>query len=313
MNEDSKKFLLQEKEIPEAWYNVVAEMPNKPRPMLNPATKQPLKAEDLFPLFSEEASRQEMNTADTWIEIPEEVRDMYKIWRPTPLVRARGLEKALDTPAHIYFKNESVSPVGSHKLNSAVPQAYYCKQQGITNITTETGAGQWGAALSLAAKHFGLELAVYMVKVSYHQKPYRRSIMETYGAEVIASPSMSTKAGRKIITDNPNYQGSLGTAISEAVELAMSTPNCKYVLGSVLNHVALHQTVIGLEAEKQMAMAGEYPDISVHAPQLQRRAQHALHRCRTGVVPEADTRRVPIRFRRRGWLHTAHSDAHART
>ena len=238
-------------------------MPNKPRPMLNPATKQPLKAEDLFPLFSEEASRQEMNTADTWIEIPEEVRDMYKIWRPTPLVRARGLEKALDTPAHIYFKNESVSPVGSHKLNSAVPQAYYCKQQGVTNITTETGAGQWGAALSLAAKHFGLELAVYMVKVSYHQKPYRRSIMETYGAEVIASPSMSTKAGRKIITDNPNYQGSLGTAISEAVELAMSTPNCKYVLGSVLSHVALHQTVIGLEAEKQMAMAGEYPDIVI--------------------------------------------------
>lgn len=263
MNEDSKKFLLQEKEIPEAWYNVVAEMPNKPRPMLNPATKQPLTAEDLFPLFSEEASRQEMNTADTWIEIPEEVRDMYKIWRPTPLVRARGLEKALDTPAHIYFKNESVSPVGSHKLNSAVPQAYYCKQQGETNITTETGAGQWGAALSLAAKHFGLELAVYMVKVSYHQKPYRRSIMETYGAEVIASPSMSTKAGRKIITDNPNYQGSLGTAISEAVELAMSTPNCKYVLGSVLNHVSLHQTVIGLEAEKQMAMAGEYPDIVI--------------------------------------------------
>lgn len=263
MNEDSKKFLLQEKEIPEAWYNVVAEMPNKPRPMLNPATKQPLTAEDLFPLFSEEASRQEMNTADTWIEIPEEVRDMYKIWRPTPLVRARGLEKALDTPAHIYFKNESVSPVGSHKLNSAVPQAYYCKQQGVTNITTETGAGQWGAALSLAAKHFGLEIAVYMVKVSYHQKPYRRSIMETYGAEVIASPSMSTKAGRKIITDNPNYQGSLGTAISEAVELAMSTPNCKYVLGSVLNHVALHQTVIGLEAEKQMAMAGEYPDIVI--------------------------------------------------
>lgn len=263
MNEDSKKFLLQEKEIPEAWYNVVAEMPNKPRPMLNPATKQPLTAEDLFPLFSEEASRQEMNTADTWIEIPEEVRDMYKIWRPTPLVRARGLEKALDTPAHIYFKNESVSPVGSHKLNSAVPQAYYCKQQGVTNITTETGAGQWGAALSLAAKHFGLELAVYMVKVSYHQKPYRRSIMETYGAEVIASPSMSTKAGRKIITYNPNYQGSLGTAISEAVELAMSTPNCKYVLGSVLNHVALHQTVIGLEAEKQMAMAGEYPDIVI--------------------------------------------------
>lgn len=260
---DSKKFLLQEKDIPSAWYNVVAEMKNKPRPILNPATKQPLKVDDLTPLFSRAASEQELNDKDAWIEIPEEVRDMYKIWRPTPLVRARGLEKALDTPAHIYFKNESVSPVGSHKLNSAIPQAYFCKKEGVTNITTETGAGQWGAALSLAAKHFGLELAVYMVKISYNQKPYRRSIMQTYGAEVIASPSMSTKAGRKIITDHPNYQGSLGTAISEAVELAMTTPNCKYVLGSVLNHVALHQTVIGLEAEKQMEMAGEYPDVII--------------------------------------------------
>lgn len=263
MKDESKKFLLAEKEIPEAWYNVVVDMPVKPRPMLNPATKEPLKAEDLYPLFTEAVANQEMNTTDRWIEIPEEVRDMYKIWRPTPLVRARGLEKALDTPAHIYFKNESVSPVGSHKLNSAMAQAYYAKQQGVTNITTETGAGQWGAALSLAAKHFGLALAVYMVKVSFNQKPYRRSIMQTYGAEVIASPSMSTKAGRKIITDNPNYQGSLGTAISEAVELAMSTPNCKYTLGSVMNHVALHQTVIGLEAEKQMAMAGEYPDVVI--------------------------------------------------
>lgn len=260
---ESKKFLLQERDIPTAWYNVMADMKRKPRPMINPATKQPLKAEDLYPLFSKAASDQELNTTDAWIEIPDEVREMYRIWRPTPLVRARGLEKALDTPAHIYFKNESVSPVGSHKLNSAIAQAYYCKQEGVTNITTETGAGQWGAALSLAAKHFGLELAVYMVKVSYNQKPYRRSIMQTYGAEVIASPSMSTKAGRKIITEHPNYQGSLGTAISEAVELAMSTPNCKYVLGSVLNHVALHQTVIGLEAEKQMQMADEYPDIVI--------------------------------------------------
>ncbi len=260
---ESKKFILQEKDIPTAWYNVMAEMPTKPHPMLNPGTKQPLKAEDLYPLFSKEASDQEFNMKDSWIEIPDEVREMYKIWRPTPLVRARGLEKALGTKAHIYFKNESVSPVGSHKLNSAIAQAYYCKQEGVTNMTTERGAGQWGAALSMAAKHFGLELAVYMVKVSYNQKPYRRSIMQTYGAEVIASPSMSTKAGRKIITDHPNYQGSLGTAISEAVELAMSTPNCKYVLGSVLNHVALHQTVIGLEAEKQMEMAGEYPDVVI--------------------------------------------------
>ena len=260
---DSKKFILGEKDIPQAWYNVMPDMPTQPRPMLHPATKQPLKAEDLYPIFSEEAAKQELNNTDRWIEIPDEVREMYRIWRPTPLVRARGLEKALDTPAHIYFKNESVSPVGSHKLNSAIPQAYYCKQQGITKITTESGAGQWGAALSLAAKHFGLALAVYMVKVSYNQKPYRRSIMQTYGAEVIASPSMSTKAGRKIITENPNYQGSLGTAISEAVELATSTPNCKYALGSVLNHVSLHQTVIGLEAEKQMEMAGEYPDIVI--------------------------------------------------
>lgn len=260
---DSKKFILQEKDIPVAWYNVMAEMPVRPRTMLNPATKQPLKAEDLYPLFTKAASEQEFNVKDAWIEIPEEVRDMYRIWRPTPLVRARGLEKALDTKAHIYFKNESVSPVGSHKLNSAIPQAYYAKKEGITNLTTETGAGQWGAALSLAAKHFGIDLAVYMVKVSYHQKPYRRSIMETYGAEVVASPSMSTKAGRAIITNHPNYQGSLGTAISEAVELAMSTPNCKYALGSVLNHVALHQTVIGLEAEKQMEMAGETPDIVI--------------------------------------------------
>lgn len=258
-----KKYLLQEGDIPQAWYNIIPDMATKPLPLIHPATKQPLKAEDLYPIFSKAASHQELNTTDRWIEIPDEVREMYRIWRPTPLVRAIGLEKLLDTPAHIYFKNESVSPVGSHKLNSAIAQAYYCKQEGVTNITTETGAGQWGAALSLAAKHFGLELAVYMVKISYNQKPYRRSMMQTYGAEVISSPSMSTKAGRKIITDNPNYQGSLGTAISEAVELAISTPNCKYVLGSVLNHVALHQTVIGLEAEKQMEMTGEYPDVVV--------------------------------------------------
>jgi len=257
---ESKKFILQENDIPRAWFNIIPSMPNKPLPLLNPSTGEPLKAADLYPLFSEEAANQEMNFTDSWIEIPEPVRELYKIWRPTPLVRAMGLEKALGTPAHIYFKNESVSPVGSHKLNSAIPQAYYCKQQGVTNVTTETGAGQWGAALSMACKMFGLELAVYMVKISYNQKPYRRSIMQTYGAEVIASPSMSTRAGRDIITAHPNYQGSLGTAISEAVELATSTPNCKYALGSVLNHVALHQTVIGLEAEKQMEMAGEYPD-----------------------------------------------------
>ena len=259
----TKKFLLPESEIPTQWYNIMADMPNKPRPILNPGTKQSMKAEDLFPIFAEEVSRQELNMSDQWIDIPEEVRDKYMIYRPTPLVRAYNLEKALDTPAHIYFKNESVSPVGSHKLNSALAQAYYCKKQGITNITTETGAGQWGTALAFAAKTFGLELAVYMVKISYEHKPYRRSLMQAWGAQVIASPSMSTKAGRKIITEHPNYQGSLGTAISEAIELALQTPNCRYTLGSVLNHVSLHQTVIGLEAEKQMEMAGEYPDIII--------------------------------------------------
>ena len=263
MSEKIKRFILPESEIPRAWYNIVADMKNKPLPVLNPGTKQPLKAEDWYPLFAKDLADQEVNQTDRFIEIPEEVRELYKSYRSTPLVRAYGLEKALGTPAHIYFKNESVSPVGSHKLNSALAQAYYCKKEGTTNITTETGAGQWGAALSYAANAFGLELAVYMVKISYEQKPYRRSIMQTYGAQVIPSPSMSTKAGREILTKNPNYQGSLGTAISEAIELAMQTPNCKYTLGSVLNHVSLHQTIIGLEAEKQMAMAGEYPDIVV--------------------------------------------------
>ncbi|HHV84336.1 MAG TPA: TrpB-like pyridoxal phosphate-dependent enzyme [Petrimonas sp.] len=259
----TKKFLLPETGIPTHWYNIVADMQNKPQRMINPGTKEPLKPEDLFPLFAEELSRQEFNETDPWIEIPEEVRDKYKIYRPSPLVRAYSLEKALDTPAHIYFKNESVSPVGSHKLNSALPQVYYNKIDGTTNLTTETGAGQWGTALAYAGKAFGIEIAVYMVKISYEQKPYRRSLMQTWGAQVIPSPSMSTKSGRKVLTDRPNYQGSLGTAISEAIELAMQTPNCKYALGSVLNHVALHQTIIGLEAEKQMEMAGEYPDIII--------------------------------------------------
>ena len=257
---DKKRFILPENEIPTQWYNIQADMVNKPQPMLHPGTRQPLKAEDLFPIFAEECARQELNQTDRWIDIPEEVRDQYKFYRSTPLVRATELEKALGTPAHIYFKNESVSPVGSHKLNSALAQAYYCKKQGVTNVTTETGAGQWGTALSYACRQFGIELAVYMVKISYQQKPYRRSMMQTYGAQVTASPSMSTRAGKDILTADPDCSGSLGCAISEAIELAMSTPNCKYALGSVLNHVSLHQTVIGLEAEKQMAMAGEYPD-----------------------------------------------------
>ena len=258
-----KRFFLTEAELPRQWYNIQADMKNKPMPLLNPATRQPLKVEDLYPLFAEELSRQELNQTDRWIDIPDKVREMYTYYRSTPLVRAYGLEEAIGTPAHIYFKNESVSPVGSHKLNSALAQAYYCKKEGTTNVTTETGAGQWGAALAYAARLFGLEAAVYQVKISYEQKPYRRSIMQVFGAQVIPSPSMTTRAGKDILTKDPNHQGSLGTAISEAVELAQMTPNCKYTLGSVLNHVALHQTVIGLEAEKQMEMAGEYPDMVI--------------------------------------------------
>ena len=258
-----KRFILQEKELPTQWYNIQADMVNKPMPLLNPATRQPLKAEDLYPIFAEELCRQELDQTHSSIDIPEPVQEMYRYYRSTPLVRAYGLEKALDTPAHIYFKNESVSPVGSHKLNSAIAQAYYCKQEGVTNVTTETGAGQWGTALAYAAKVFGLEAAVYQVKISYEQKPYRRSMMQVFGAQVTPSPSMSTRAGKDILTVNPNYQGSLGTAISEAVELARMTPGCKYTLGSVMSHVSLHQTVIGLEAEKQMEMAGEYPDMVI--------------------------------------------------
>ena len=263
MAQDKKRYLLDENDIPRRWYNIQADMVNKPMPPLNPGTGEPLKAEDLYPIFSEELSRQELNQTDRWIDIPDEVREMYKFYRSTPLVRATGLEKALGTPAHIYFKNESVSPMGSHKLNSAIPQAYYCKKEGVTNVTTETCAGQWGASLAYAASLFGLEAAVYQVKISYEQKPYRRSIMQTFGAQVTPSPSISTRAGKDILTANPHHQGSLGTAISEAVELARTTPNCKYTLGSVLSHVTLHQTIIGLEAEKQMEMAGEYPDMVI--------------------------------------------------
>ena len=255
-----KRFLLDEKDIPTQWYNIQADMPNKPLAPLNPATHEPMRVDDLAKIFSKECSKQELDTEHAWIDIPEEVLDMYKYYRSTPLVRAYALEKALDTPAHIYFKNESVNPLGSHKVNSAIPQCYYCKKEGVTNVTTETGAGQWGAALSYAAKVFGLEAAVYQVKISMQQKPYRSLIMRTFGAMVEGSPSMSTRAGKDIVTRDPTHPGSLGTAISEAIELATTTPNCKYTLGSVMNHVTLHQTIIGLEAEKQMEMVGEYPD-----------------------------------------------------
>ena len=258
-----KRFMLQESELPREWYNIQADMKTKPMPLIHPATQQPLGVDDLAHIFPRECCVQELDQTNAWIPIPDEVLEKYSYYRSTPLVRAYALEEALGTPAHIYFKNESVNPLGSHKINSALPQCYYAKQEGTTNVTTETGAGQWGAALSYAASVFGLEAAVYQVKISMQQKPYRSLIMRTFGAAVTGSPSMSTRAGKDIITLNPHHSGSLGTAISEAIELATTTPGCKYTLGSVLNHVAIHQSIIGLEAEKQMQLAGEYPDMVI--------------------------------------------------
>ena len=244
--EKIKKIILSEKEMPTQWYNITADLPNAPLPMLNPKTKQPATPEDLLPIFAEELVKQEFSTSP-FIDIPEEVQDLYRLWRPTPLVRAYALEKALDTPAHIYFKNESTSMAGSHKPNTAIPQAYYNHRQGIRRLTTETGGGQWGSALSFAAKHFGLELTVFMERVSYEQKPYRKLMMQTWGAEVIPSPSRRTATGRKILHETPDTPGSLGTAVSEAVEMAISDPGTNYAIGSVMNHVLLHQTgVFGL-------------------------------------------------------------------
>jgi len=256
------KILLSESEMPKAWYNVMADMPNLPKPALHPATKKPVGPEDLSAIFPMELIKQEVST-ERWIEIPEEVQEIYKLWRPSPLYRAHRLEKLLDTPAKIYYKYEGVSPAGSHKPNTAIPQAYYNKQAGINRISTETGAGQWGSALSLACKFFGMECTVYMVKVSYHQKPYRRIFMQTYGAEVISSPSDRTEAGRQILAQNPESLGSLGIAISEAVEDAAKRDDTNYGLGSVLNHVMIHQSIIGVEAKTQLEKAGDYPDIIV--------------------------------------------------
>lgn len=255
----TKKFTLPESEIPTQWYNIVADMPNKPQPLLHPGTRKPIKAEDMEGLFAKELAKQEFST-ERWHEIPEDVRTLYKIYRPSPLVRASGLEKALNTPAKIYFKNESVSPVGSHKLNTAIAQCYYNAEQGITHLTTETGAGQWGSAMAVAARHFKVGLDVFMVKNSYNTKPYRKIVMRTYGANVHAVPSPDTEYGRAVLAKDPTCLGSLGMAISEAVEMAVNSDNARYTLGSVLNHVLLHQTVIGLEAEKQMEMTGDYPD-----------------------------------------------------
>ncbi|MHB8376044.1 MAG: TrpB-like pyridoxal phosphate-dependent enzyme [Dehalococcoidia bacterium] len=259
---EQTKFILPESELPERWYNIAADLPKAPPPPLNPGTHQPIGPEALAPLFPMELIKQEVSQ-ERYIDIPDEVREVYKLWRPTPLIRARRLEKALGTPAHIYFKYEGASPVGSHKPNTAVAQAYYNKQEGVTRITTETGAGQWGCALAMACNFFGIELKVYMVKVSYEQKPYRRSLMQVYGATVVPSPSPDTAAGRGILAATPDTPGSLGIAISEAVEDAASREDTKYSLGSVLNHVLMHQTVIGQEAIRQMELAGEYPDIVI--------------------------------------------------
>ena len=259
---ESTKFLLSENDIPRSWYNIVADLPEPPPPVLHPGTGQPVGPDDLAPLFPMALIGQEVS-AEREIEIPAPVREAYRLWRPSPLYCARRLEAALDTPAHIYYKYEGVSPAGSHKPNTAVAQAFYNKDSGINRLSTETGAGQWGSALAFAAGLFGLEVKVYMVRISYDQKPYRRALMETYGATCVASPSPETNAGRTILEQDPDSPGSLGIAISEAVEIAATNDDTKYSLGSVLNHVLMHQTVLGQEAVMQMEMAGEYPDVVI--------------------------------------------------
>lgn len=256
------KIYLEESELPKQWYNIQADMPNKLKPALNPQTGKPLGPEDLSAIFPMDLIIQEVSQ-ERYIDIPEEVQEMYKSFRPSPLCRAYGLEKALDTPAKIYYKYEGVTPSGSHKLNTAIPQAYYNKKAGIKRLSTETGAGQWGSALSIAARMFGLECTVYMVKISFEQKPYRKSLMQTYGAKVIPSPSRFTNSGRAILEKNPNSMGSLGIAISEAVEDAATHDDTNYALGSVLNHVCLHQTIIGQEAMIQFSKIDEYPDMVI--------------------------------------------------
>ena len=256
------KILLEEKDIPQAWYNVMADMPSPPAPVIHPGTKQPIGPDDLAPLFPMELIGQEVSQ-ERYIPIPDEVREVYKLWRPTPLYRAARLEKELDTPARIYYKYEGVSPAGSHKPNTAVAQAYYNKQQGTRRITTETGAGQWGSALAFACQQFGIECKVYMVRISYEQKPYRRSMMETWGAGVVPSPSLDTHSGRAILDQDADSPGSLGIAISEAVEDAATHEDTKYSLGSVLNHVLMHQTVIGQESRLQLEKVDAYPDMVI--------------------------------------------------
>jgi tryptophan synthase beta chain len=257
------RVYLTEEQIPKQWYNIRSDMKELPDPMLNPATMQPVTAADLYPVFCEDLAKQEIDGSTRYFDIPDEVQEFYKMYRPSPLIRAYNLEKALDTPARIYYKFEGNNTSGSHKLNSAAAQAYYAKKQGLTSLTTETGAGQWGTALAEACSFFGLSLTVYMVKCSYEQKPFRRSVIQTFGADIVPSPSKTTEAGRAILEKNPETGGSLGCAISEAVEKAVSTKGCRYVLGSVLNQVLLHQSIIGLESKQALEMLDEYPDIII--------------------------------------------------
>lgn len=263
MNKVPYRFYLEEKDMPEKWYNVRADMKEKCAPLINPSTMKPVEKKDLAPVFCDELIDQELDETNRYIEIPDQVREFYKIYRPSPLIRAYNLEKALDTPAKIYYKFEGNNTSGSHKLNSAAAQAYYAKKEGMTSLTTETGAGQWGTALAMACAYFGIDLTVYMVKSSFEQKPYRKAVMNTFGADIIPSPSDTTEVGRAIIKNHPGTSGSLGCAISEAVEKAVSTKNCRYVLGSVLNQVLLHQSVIGLESKLAMEKLDEYPDIVI--------------------------------------------------
>jgi tryptophan synthase beta chain len=257
------RFYLSEEDLPKQWYNLRADMKELPDPMINPATMQPAVESDLYPVFCKKLAHQEMDNTTRYVDIPQPVQDMYRVYRPSPLIRAYNLEKLLDTPAKIYYKFEGNNTSGSHKLNSAIAQAYYAKDQGLKGLTTETGAGQWGTALSEACSYFGLPLTVFMVKVSYEQKPFRKAVMQVFDGKVIPSPSNTTEAGRKILAADPNTSGSLGCAISEAVEKAVTTDGCRYVLGSVLNQVLLHQSVIGLESKKAMEILGEYPDIII--------------------------------------------------
>ncbi|MEY8359406.1 TrpB-like pyridoxal phosphate-dependent enzyme [Anaerotruncus colihominis] len=257
------RLYLTEDQMPKQWYNLRADMKEQPDPIINPATMRPATEEDLYPVFCKKLAHQEMDAQTRFVDIPDPVQEMYKIYRPSPLIRAYELERALDTPARIYYKFEGNNTSGSHKLNSAIAQAYYAKEQGLTSLSTETGAGQWGTALSEACCYFGIPLTVYMVKVSYEQKPFRKSVMHTFDANVIASPSKTTEIGRRILAENPNTTGSLGCAISEAVEKAVTTEGCRYVLGSVLNQVLLHQSIIGLESQAAMEILGEYPDIII--------------------------------------------------